>query len=168
MVKKMKIGKKTIMLGTLLLLCSFSFGMLAQAKPARAVLTFEFVWDKYGDPVRAWTTEGGIYHSIMTPHYGSVTDSYTGFIGTVYYCGNLVLFDPANWVGLGGGVFKFDGAYNGNVAGFIGKLHFKIENFQIIGKLTCHGTGIFEGKLIKGTSLGALGGATVVQISIWN
>ena len=156
------------MFGTLLLLCSFSIGLLAEAKPDRAILTFEFVWDSYGYPERDWTTNGGIYHSIMTPHYGSVTPTHTDFAGDVYYCGNLVLFDPAMWLGLGGGEFIFDGTYDGETAEFIGKLHFKIENFQITGKLNCFGTGIFEGNHIKGISLGSLGGATIVQISIWN
>ena len=168
MVKKMKIGKKTLMLGTLLLLCSFSLGLMVQAKPARTVINFEFVWDEYGEAERVWFSEEGIYHTIMTPHYGHVTSSDSDFAGDVYYCGNLVIFDLTTFEGLGGGVFTFDGTYNGEDAGFIGKLHFKIVDGEIIGKLNCHGTGIFEGNLIKGTSVGALGGVTVVQITIWN
>ncbi|MHA1219260.1 MAG: hypothetical protein ACTSSN_09090 [Candidatus Heimdallarchaeaceae archaeon] len=104
----------------------------------------------------------------MTPHFGLVNESTSDFAGDVYYCGNLVVFDLTTFEGLGGGDFSFDGTYEGETAGFIGKLHFKIVNFMIVGKLNCHGTGIFEGKLIKGTTLGALGGATIVQISIWN
>jgi len=164
----MKIGKKTLMLGTLLLLCSLSFGMLTQAKPDRAVLTFEFVWDAFGDPEREWVSEEGIYHTIMTPHFGYVNETTSDFAGDVYYCGNLVVFDMTTFEGLGGGDFLFDGTYQGDAAGFIGKLHFKIVDFMIVGKLNCQGTGIFEGMHIKGTSLGPLGAPTIVQISIWN
>lgn len=152
----------------LILLCSLSFGMVAQAKPQRQVINFEYVWDSYDLPEREWLTNGGIYHTIMTPHYGHITYSDSSLVGNVYYCGNLVLFDLALFEGLGGGIFEFTGEYDYETAGFYGKIHFKIKDFTIVGKLNCHGTGAFEGKLIKGTFIGALGGATDVQISIWN
>jgi len=164
----MKLGKKTLMLGTLILLCSFSIGLIAQAKPDRVDINFEFIWTAFGAPEREWTSEEGIYHTIQTPHYGIVTASDSDFAGDVYYCGNLVVFDLATFEGLGGGDFEFTGTYNGEFAGFIGKLHFKIVNFMIIGKLNCHGFGAFEGNHLKGTSLGALGGSTTVQLTIWN
>ncbi len=165
---KMKIGKKTLMLGTLILLCSFSLGLMVQAKPDRVVINFEFIWTNFGEAEREWFSEEGIYHTRMTPHYGYVTSSDSNFVGDVYYNGNLVIFDLTTFEGLGGGIFEFTGTYNGETAGFTGRLHFKIVDFMIIGTLKCHGLGIFEGKLIKGTSLGVLGGATSVQISIWN
>lgn len=164
----MKIGKKTLMLGTLLLLCSLSLGLTAQAKPGKVVINFEFMWDDYDPAEREWFSEEGIYHTYQTPHYGHVTASDSDFLGDVYYCGNLVIFDLTTFEGLGGGDFEFDGTYNGETAGFTGKLHFKIVDFMIIGKLNLHGFGAFEGNHIKGTSLGVLMGSTTVQITIWN
>jgi hypothetical protein len=168
MVKKVKIGKKTILLGMLILLCSLSFGMVAQAKPDRLTINFEFVWDHFEPAEREWLTNGGIYHTIATPHYGYITTSDADMVGNVFYTGNLVVFDLTTFEGLGGGVFEFNGNYDYETAGFSGRMNFKIKDFLIIGKLTAHGTGIWEGKLIKGTMLGVLGGATQVQITIWN
>jgi hypothetical protein len=164
----MKIGKKTIVFGTLLLLCSFSIGLLAQAKPDRVTITFVYEWTSYGAPEREWMSEDGVYHTIMTPHWGVILSSDADLTGDVFYIGNLVLTDPAMWVGLGGGTFEFDGLYNGLAAGFSGRFNFKIADFQVVGKLNCHGIGAFEGMLIKGTIIGFLGAPATVEITLWN
>ena len=164
----MKSGKKTLMFGTLLFLCLISFGLTIQAKPDRVEINFEYIWESYGSPEREWFTDSGIYHSIMTPHYGVVIASDSDFTGDVYYIGNLVLFDPALFEGLGQGILELTGTYNGMYAGFDARMHFKIENFMIIGKINGHGYGAFEGNHIKGTFVAALGGVTSVQMFIWN
>ncbi|MBK5134049.1 hypothetical protein JJE00_06440 [Candidatus Bathyarchaeota archaeon] len=75
--------------------------------------------------------------------------------GGLYYLGDLTL-NLTTYVGRGGGLFEFTGEYNGLPAGFVGKMHFKIENFLITGTFNCHGSGSLEG-LLKGTLVGPLG-----------
>ena len=164
----MKIGKKTVLLGMLVLLCSLSFG-LVQAKPAnRIVINFTYTMDVSGFPDREWYPSGGIYQARNTPHEGLVTWSDSDFYGEIYYCGNVML-KLVTLDGVGGGYFSFTGIYGeGTVAGFYGKLNFKIESYYLTGTFNFHGTGAFEGKLLKGTSEGFVGGPYTAQLIIWN
>jgi len=133
----MKIGKKTVLLGMLVLICSFSLGFMVQAKPAdRTVIDFDYAMWVSGFPEREWFSEEGIYHARNTPHLGSVTWSDSDFYGEFYYCGNVKL-DSATLDGVGGGYFEFTGVYGeGNAVGFAGKLHFKIKGGYLIGTFT--------------------------------
>ena len=151
MVNKMKIGRKGALVGITILFCTLIFGaagVLAK-KPVRTELTFEYEWTGGTDPAKKeWTTDKGVLHTLQTPHYGKVT---VGDIeGEVYYCGNLIL-DLNTLSGKGGGIFEFTGKYNGEAAGFKGKLIFEIEDRVLTGTLNCPGSGAFEGILLKGT-----------------
>jgi len=161
----MKIGKKTLMLGTLLLLCSLSLGMVTQAKHTNPKIYFEFVYDSYGDPIKTWFDKDGIYHAKRTPHYGHVTAG--DITGDIYYNGNVVL-DFATWSGYGGGIIEFTGFYDDEAAGFKGVLTFYIEFGVVYGTLNCPGSGAFTGLLFKGTILAYLGGTSYVDLVIWN
>ncbi len=68
----MKTKKKVILLGMLILLCSLSIGMTAQAKPSRTVINFAFDLNVSGDAERIWETPSGIWQIRNTPHVGSV------------------------------------------------------------------------------------------------
>lgn len=161
----MKIGKKTVLLGTLLLLCSLSLGMVTQAKHTNPTLYFEYVYDVLGEPVKAWIDKDGLYHAKRTPHYGHVTAG--DITGDIYYIGNVVL-DLATYNGNGGGIIEFTGFYEGEAAGFKGVLKFYVEFGVVYGTLNCPGSGAFTGLLFKGTFLAYLGGFTYVDLVIWN
>ena len=165
----MEIGKKTVLLGMLVLLCSFSLGFMVQAKPAdRIVINFTYTMGVSGDADRVWFPSGGIYQARNTPHVGIVTWSDADFHGDIYYCGNVMLV-LATYSGLGGGIFELTGFYGeGTAAGLIGRLNFKIEFGYLTGTFNLHGTGAFEGKLLKGTCEGGLGGPYEAQLIIWN
>ena len=166
----MKIGKKTVLLGILVLLCSTSLGFMVQAQPAdRTVINFTFTMVVPPEgPERLWFPSGGILMARNTPHYGEVTWSDTDFYGDIYYCGNIMAFLP-DWTGVGGGFFDFTGYYGeGAAAGLYGRLNFEIENAYLTGTFNLHGTGAFEGKLLKGTFEGVIGGLYTGQLIIWN
>lgn len=164
----MKIGKKTLLLGMLVLLCSLSFG-LVQAKPAdRIVIDFDYAMWVSDLPEKDWLTNGGIYQARNTPHLGIVTYSESDLSGNFYYCGNVML-NFATYDGVGGGYFEFNGLYGeGNAVGFVGKMHFKIKGGYLTGIFNCFGTGAWEGQLIKGTLEGGLGGPYIAQLVICN
>ena len=146
----MKMGRRVVIIGMTILICSFIFvtvGVQAK-KPIRTELTFEYKWTSFGGPKKEWTTDEGIYHSLQNPHYGIVM---AGDIeGEVYYCGNLIL-DMNTFSGKGGGIFEFTGEYDGKAASFRGKMIFEIEELVLTGTLNCPGSGAFENILIKGT-----------------
>jgi len=164
----MKIGKKTVLLGILVLLFSTSLGFMVQAKPAdRTVINFTYTMVA-GVPERMWYPSGGILMARNTPHEGEVTWSDTDFYGDIYYSGNIMLV-LATYDGVGGGIYEFTGFYGeGNAVGFYGRHNFKIEMGYLTGTFNFHGTGAFEGKLIKGTGEGPLGGPYNGQLIIWN
>ena len=166
----MKIGKKTVLLGMLVLLCSFSLGFMVQAKPDRTVINFTYeMWVSETEPPdRAWFSDEGIYQARGTPHYGYVSYSDIDFGGDIYYCGNVML-DFATWNGVGGGYFEFTGFYGeGITVGLTGKLNFKIVAGYLTGTFNFFGSGAFEGKHLKGTCEGPLGGPYEAQLIIWN
>ena len=164
----MKMGRRFVILGITILICSFVFVTVGvQAKKAdRIELTFEYEWTSFDPAEKEWTTDKGILHTLQTPHYGVVT---TGDIeGDIYYCGNLIL-DLNTFSGKGGGTFQFTGTYNGEAAGFKGKMIFEIENFALTGTLNCPGSGAFKNTLIKGTvsTVIILTHTTYVTIVLW-
>ena len=166
LVNKMKMGRRSALIGITILLCSFIFVTVeVQAKkPIRTELTFEYIWTGFGEHKKEWTTNNGIYHTLQTPHYGEVISG--DIVGDIYYCGNLIL-DLATYSGKGGGVFEFTGEYEGEPAGFKGKLLFEIEFGVVFGTLNCPGTGAFENILLKGTIDSVLGGSTLVSLILW-
>ena len=165
----MKTSRKLIFLGMIVLLSSLIVGTATtHAKPDRTTIEFTYKWTSYGVPEREWTSGKGIYHTIMTPHYGEIITEESPLYGDVYYIGNLVIFDLVTFDGLGQGIFEFTGYYNCLPASFAGKMHFKIENAFITGAFVCHGEGALEGKLIKGTFESFLGAPTSVVLVIWN
>ena len=168
----MKTKKKVIFLGMLILLCSLSIGMTAQAKPTRTVIDFAFYLEVSGPAERIWVSEDGIWQIRNTPHIGSVLSGESEIQGEFFYLGNLILFDdllnPTTFNSIGGGVFEFTGTYLGEEAGFTGKLHFTIENFYGTGYFNVHGSGALEGMHLKGTYDGYLGGIYDAQLVIWN
>ncbi|OLS30441.1 MAG: hypothetical protein HeimAB125_19300 [Candidatus Heimdallarchaeota archaeon AB_125] len=161
----MKIGKKTILLGTLLLLCSLSLGMQTQAKHTNETLSFEYYYYDYGAPVKLFDKDG-FYIAKRTPHYGIIVDG--DIEGEIYYNGNIFL-DLATYNGWGGGIIEFTGNFEGEAAGFKGVLKFKVVGGAISGTLNCPGSGAFTGLLFKGTFVAILGGGnTYVDLVIWN
>ncbi len=169
MVEIMKTSRKLIFLGMIVLLSSLIVGTTTtQAKPDRTTIEFVYKWISYGLPEREWISEEGIYHTIMTPHWGEIISEESPLQGDVYYIGNLVIFDLATFDGLGQGIFEFTGHYGSAEAGFEGKMHFKIKNAFITGAFVCHGSGALEGKLLKGTFEAFLGAPTSVVLVIWN
>ena len=167
----MKIGKKTVLLGMLVLLCSFSLGFMVQAKPAdRIVIDFTYdMWVPEGAvPEREWFSDEGIYQARATPHVGIVTWSDSDFYGNFIYIGNVWL-DFATYDGSGGGYFDFTGNYGeGTAVGFVGKMHFKIKGGYLTGTFNVFGSGAWEGLHLKGTLEGPLGGSYDAQLIIWN
>jgi hypothetical protein len=136
-----------------------------QAKHANPTISFEYIWTAFDAPQKEWFDKDGVYHAIKTPHYGIVT---TGDIeGDIYYNGNVVL-DFVTFDGKGGGIFEFTGYYEGEAAGFRGKMLFVIEGGIVYGTLNCPGSGAFNGLLFKGTVVAPLGGTTIVELTIWN
>ncbi|MHA1203291.1 MAG: hypothetical protein ACTSQ4_12335 [Candidatus Heimdallarchaeaceae archaeon] len=144
----MKTKKKVILLGMLVLLCSLSIGMTAQAKPNRTVINFAFDLHVSGAAERIWETGSGIWQIRNTPHIGSVLSGESDIAGTFFYLGNLILFDdlmdPLTFNSIGGGIFEFTGTYLGEEAGFTGKLHFTIFEFYATGYFNVQGSGAFE------------------------
>jgi len=167
----MKLGKKTILLGMVLLLCSFIVSTATtQAKHVNPPIYFEYVWDYTEPALKFWFDKDGVYHAIKTPHIGHVTSG--DIDGDIYYNGNVVL-DFATLDGKGGGIFEFTGTYGLDAAGFRGKLLFYIEAGVIYGTLNCPGTGAFAGMLLKGTvfaylDLGQNPPPAVAELVIWN
>ena len=162
----MKTSKRLLFLGMIVLLSSLIVGTVTtQAKHTNPTIWFEYYYDEYGEPIKSWTDKDGIYHAIRTPHYGPII---AGDIeGDIYYNGNVEL-DFVTYCGKGGGIIEFTGTYNGDAAGFRGRLHFVIEFGVIIGTLNCPGSGAFNGLLLKGTFIAILGGNTVVNMIIHN
>lgn len=164
----MKLGKKVVVLGIVVLLCSLSIGMMVQAKPDRTEINFEFNWFTLGTPKKEWMTNSGIYQVRMTPHDGSILSSSVDIWGDLYYIGNLIIFDLATFEAKGGGYIEFTGSYNEFPAGFTGRMNFVIENFYITGTLNLHGSGSLDGMHLKGTMEGPLGGPYFAYLLIWS
>lgn len=164
----MKIGKKTVLLGILVLLCSTSLGFMVQAKPPdRTVINFTYTMVA-GVPERMWFPLEDILMCRNTPHDGEVKWSDTDFYGDVFYSGNIKL-NMVTYCGLGGGFFELTGFYGeGAELSLYGRLNFKIEFGYLTGTLNLHGTGALEGKLLKGTTEGMIGGTYTGQLIIWN
>jgi len=168
MVKKMKTGKKVAFFGMLFLLCFLISGTtMTQAKQYRTVINFDYEMWVSGDADRVWFPSGGIYQARNTPHEGIVTGSDALFDGNFIYIGDIML-KLVTLDGVGGGYFEFYGTYNEIAAGFVGILIFKIKGYYLTGTFNCHGTGAFEGKLLKGTIEGVVGGPYQAQLIIWN
>ncbi|MHA1945169.1 MAG: hypothetical protein ACXAC6_13475 [Candidatus Hodarchaeales archaeon] len=159
-------GRRAALIGITILLCTLIFGaVVVQATaPVRETLTFEYIWTGYGTPKKEWTANNGISHTLQTPHTGVVTAGDIG--GSVYYCGNLKI-DWSTFCGKGGGMFEFTGFYNGEAAGFKGKLIFEIVDAELTGTLNCLGSGAFENVLLKGTMYTILGGTAEVTLVLW-
>lgn len=173
MVKKMKIGKKTVSLGMIFLFSSIILSTaLTQAKPDRTTIIFEYTWHEIGHAERMWISEEGIWQLRNTPHIGNVSYCEADFYGDLYLLSDLTVFDdilnPTTFNSVGRGIFEFTGYYNGDIAGFEGKMNFVIENFYITAKFVCHGTGAFDGHLLKGTVEHWLGGLCYAEMVIWN
>jgi len=165
----MKTTKKVAFFGMILLLCISLGTAMTQAKKAdRIVIDFIYTMDVSGDADRLWYPSGTILQARNTPHEGIVTWSDTDFYGEIYYCGNIML-NLVTLDGVGGGYFEFTGVYlEGTVAGFTGRLNFKIKGYYLTGTFNFFGTGAFEGKLLKGTCEGVVGGPYTAQLIIWN
>lgn len=166
----MKTSKKSIFLVMTILLSSFIVSAATtQAKPQRTEINFEYFWVDYGEPKKEWTTKNNVLHTLMTPHWGEVSDSDSDFYGDIYYIGNLKL-NLNTYSGRGGGYIDFEGYYNGIDAGFWGIMYFTIDELVLNGKMVLHGTGAFDGCLIKGTVSTILFviPTTYVTITIWN
>ena len=166
----MKISKKIVFLVMVILLSSFIVSTsTTQAKPQRTEINFEFWWLDYDTPKKEWTTKNNVYHSLMTPHYGEVTESDSDFYGDLYYIGNLKL-NMDTFCGRGGGYFEFNGWYNGDEAGFWGIMYFTIDELVLTGRLVLHGTGALDGCLLKGTCTTILFvlPTTTANLVIWN
>ena len=161
----MKLGKKTIILGTLILLCSLSFSMLVQGKHTYIEIDYEYFWDYTEPPVKEWFDKNGLYHGILTPHY---TTSVTGDItGEGYYIGNVVL-DLESYCGWGHGRFEINGLYEGEEAGLKGISNFYVEYGILYGELVCTGSGALQGLLFRGTLFAYLGWINIVHLEVWN
>ena len=169
MVEKMKTSKKAISFGLIILLSLLIVGVTTtQAKkPVGLEITFVYTWDSYDAAKKEWTTDKGILHTLQTPHYGHVTEG--DITGDIYYCGNLIL-DLATLSGKGGGIFEFTGLYNGEAAGFRGKMIFEIKSLVLTGTLNCPGTGAFANMLFKGTvdTIIIVSDLTYVTLVVWN
>ncbi|MHA2255521.1 MAG: hypothetical protein ACXAAM_05575 [Candidatus Heimdallarchaeaceae archaeon] len=166
----MKVGKKVILLGMILLLSTLIVSTVTtQAKPERSEINFEFAWTEFDDPKKEWTTKNNVLHTLMTPHWGPILSSDSDFSGELYYIGNLKL-DLNTFSGRGGGHIEFTGFYNGDPAGFWGLSYFVIDELVLTGNLVLHGTGAFDGYLIKGTYSTILFvlPTTSANIILWN
>ncbi|MHA1367892.1 MAG: hypothetical protein ACTSP5_16000 [Candidatus Heimdallarchaeota archaeon] len=162
----MKIRRNVVLLGMLILLCSFLTVTAVQAKPTRTVINFVYFLETSGEPARIWFSDEGMYQVRGTPHEGHIHTSDSDFSGELFYLGDLTL-NLTTYEGRGGGLFEFSGEYLGEAASLTGKSHFKIRNFLITGTLLLHGSGSLEG-LIKGTFEGPLGQPYyTAQIIIW-
>ena len=167
----MKTSKKVISLGMIILLSTLiiSTTTTQAKKPARTeIINFEYKWDSHTDAKKEWTTNKGVLHTLQTPHFGTVQEG-GDIAGTLYYCGNLIL-DTISFNGKGGGYFEFTGEYHGAPAGFWGIMYFDIEALVLTGTLNLHGTGAFEGMLLKGTVYTILFvmPTTFVSLVVWN
>ena len=168
LVEIMKTSKKVISLGMVILLSTFIISTTTtQAKPDRIEINFEYHWYDYTPPKKEWTTDKGVLHTLQTPHFGIVDSG--DITGELYYCGNLIL-DLNTYNGKGGGYFEFTGEYEGDSAGFWGIMYFDIEALVLTGTVNLHGTGAFEGMLIKGTVYTILFvlPTTSVSLVVWN
>ena len=66
--------------------------------------------------------------------------------------------DVATVDGTGWGTLWFVGTGDDTGKNFEGIMTLKISGFYVTAKFTCHGSGVLDGMLIKGTSEGGLGG----------
>lgn len=168
----MKTKKKLAFFGMIFLLCFFLTGTTTQAKKDKPVINFTFVWDVIDHADRMWESCDGVWHLRDSPHYGHVLTGDADFYGDLYLLSSLNLFDdllaPTTFNSVGWGTFSFEGNYWEEAVGFSGQINFKIEDFYITAKFTVHGSGGFEGSLIKGTMEGWLGGINYVQMTIMN
>ncbi len=173
MVKLMKTTKKIAVFGMVFLLCFFLTGATTtQAKKDKPVINFTFVWDVIGHADRMWESCNGVWHLRDTPHDGHVVTGDSDFYGDLFLMSSLNVFDDMMALttlnSVGWGTFSFEGNYWEEAVGFTGQINFKIHEWYMIGKFTCHGSGGFEGSLIKGTIEGWIGGTNIVQMTIMN
>ena len=165
----MKMGRRLVLLGMTLLICSFIFGAVGvQAKKTTIEVDFVYGWDLIDHAEKMWETPSGIWHLRGSPHYGSVVSSDSCFDGSIIYLGNLNLFDdlmdPTTFNSVGWGTVEFTGKYNGEPVGFAGIVTLKIQNYYITGKFVCHGSGAFDGMLVKVAFEGWLGSTCEAQL----
>lgn len=163
----MKLGRKVILFGMLILIGSIFIATPVQAKKTRT--TINFTYEMHGTVAeRQWITDSGILQARRNPHYGFILTSDCDLSGDLFYLGDLTLFSLITYEGRGGGPFEFTGIYDGEAASFTGKSHLTIESFIISGTFNVHGTGSLLGHL-KGTILGVLGGTTyTATLTFWN
>jgi hypothetical protein len=111
-----------------------------------------------GPAEKEWYPDGRM-HFRGVPHEGFLTGDLTG---DLFFMGNNNL-DAATVDGVGWGILTFVGTGADSGKSFEGIEHFKISSFWVSGKFTCHGSGLFEGMLIKGSMDGPLGGPYTFQ-----
>jgi len=168
----MKTNKKLVFFGMIFLLCFFLTGATTQAKQPKTVINFTFQWDVIGHAARMWGTPGGVWHLRDCPHDGHSLTGDADFYGNLYLLSSLNMFDdllaPTTFNSVGWGTFEFTGNYIEDAVGFSGQINFKIENWYMIGKFTCHGIDGWEGSLLKGTIEGQIGGTNIAVMTIMN
>lgn len=157
--------KATRLLAVSFVLCFILFlsasNMSVRAKTTTTTVNFYFTNNP--DPVplpntKFWISEEGVLLSRNYPHSGDVWGDLTG---SLVYVGDLNSNDwyfTPDWHlvilgGVGGGSLTLD--VDGGT--FEGIMRFKIIDGVVYGKFTLHGSGSFDGMLLKGTFEGPLG-----------
>jgi len=161
----MKLGRKAILFGMLILIGSIFIAVPVQAEKTRTTINFVYYLKDSGDPIRFWITKDNILHMRGTPHDGYIDSSDSDFTGDIYYTGNINL-DLNIYEGSGGGIFEFNGECLGAPASFSGRLNFILDSTGIYSTFTLHGTGSLQG-LLKGTSIGLGEHLYAAELVIW-
>ena len=101
-----------------------------------------------GPPERQWISEDGVLHVRNRPAEGTIWGDLNG---TVTVISNINL-DLATGNGTGHSTIIREGEWNGMTGSFEGRSQFTFVGFQFNeGQTTAHGTGDFEGLLMKVT-----------------